>query len=79
MKQQTGNPLGKRDYVPFNIALLDPAVLREEVEIEVAIGNLENHLRIPTVDKGSVLAEIMEIPNCLGFVFASTILSCSLY
>ncbi|KAI0809044.1 hypothetical protein BC629DRAFT_1437282 [Irpex lacteus] len=60
----------KGSRVPLDAALLDPALLQDEIVLEDALGVLEGNLNNSTVDRESLLTDLMSKQNLFEFVFA---------
>ncbi|KAK7688180.1 hypothetical protein QCA50_008550 [Cerrena zonata] len=51
-------------------ALLDPHTLQDEVILEIAIGNIEDHLSDPVVNKDHLIDELLSRDSLFEFVFS---------
>lgn len=56
-------------------ALLDPHTLQDEVILEIAIGNIEDHLSDPVVNKDHLIDELLSRDSLFEFVFSSKLYS----
>lgn len=61
--------LSKQGHATFDMSLLDPATLREEDAIDIAISIVESHLRVPN-RRDTLLRALMEAHNRIGFVLS---------
>ncbi len=73
MKLVEAEALPKQGHVVFDLTLLDPAALRQEDGLEIAINTLESHLQIPA-RREPLLRELMGEHHRLGFVLSGRVL-----